>query len=108
MKKTITSTLIAGAAAAALMGAGTAAADVNDVAFIDTLASRGIGATNGGDLTLIKWGMAVCVGIAAGDTPTQVANMIYAKTPLSGYDSNYFVGAAVAAYCPQFRRYITG
>jgi len=100
MKKTITAALIAGAATAALMGAGTAQADSNDVAFINVLNSRGI-KPSGNDYTgLTNWGKAVCNQIDAGNSVLSVARSVYRVTPLSDLDSGYFVGASIRAYCP--------
>lgn len=100
MKKTITAALIAGAATAALMGAGTANADVYDVAFVTVLEKRGITATS--DASLIRLGHAACVSIAKGLSPVTVAKQLYAGSELSQSEAGYFVGASISAYCPQY------
>ncbi len=109
MKKALTATLTAGAAAAALMGAGTAQADSNDVVFINVLDDRGI-KPSGNDYTgMTRWGRAVCGSIADGNTVTEV---VFALRDLSGElsnrDAGYFVGASISAYCPQYKRLVTG
>ena len=45
---------------------------------------------------------------AAGVTVTDVAETIYTQSELSRRNAGYFVGASISAYCPQYKRLITG
>jgi hypothetical protein len=95
---------LASAAAGILCGAAvvvapTAHADA-DQAFMSVLSQNGI--TWSSDQTVIAAGHGVCVDWAQGANFQQVYND--AKNAMSLTDSNIgvFIGAATAAYCPQY------
>ncbi|MGB8389074.1 DUF732 domain-containing protein [Mycobacterium sp.] len=77
----------------------TAAADDNDAAFLTALDRHGIkyGTRDGA----IASGHLVCSKINGGETATQVAQDVMGNSNLDGYHAGYFVGASIAAYCPQ-------
>ena len=87
--------------AAAVLSTGVARADVNDDAFVKVITDRGIAYTS--EAKLIAAGHAVCDSRAQGYTEMQIVSLIVTKTQLTdAHDAGYFVGAAEAAYCPQF------
>jgi hypothetical protein len=110
MKKALTATLIAGAAAA-LMGAGTAQADTTDAAFINHLNKEGIdGITYEGytSADFINFGHVICKKVDEGTSVKATTKHVFSKTDLSQYDSGYLVGASIASYCPWNKPLITG
>jgi hypothetical protein len=90
--------------AAALIPAPLASADPNDDAFVAALANYGINADNGD--TLIAHGHGVCAALDKGQDSSIVALKLMNDTKLnisSRQQAGFFVGASVAAYCPQYR-----
>jgi len=106
MKKTITATLIAGAATAALMGAGTAQADGvytdQDRIYLkvaDTLFNINVDSAP----QAVRWGHAACTMMDRGYAPVTVAAAMDALPEFRAVPTRatgYLVGAAIGAYCP--------
>ena len=89
--------------AAALLSAASASADPTDDAFVAALENYGID-INGRD-TAIAHGHAVCAGLDKGQDSSFLAMKLMndTKLNLSSRQAGFFIGASVAAYCPQYR-----
>lgn len=86
--------------AATVLNMGAARADINDDAFVQVITEKGITYTS--EANLIAAGHAVCDTRSQGYTEMQIVHEVVAHTELDSYNAGYFVGAAEAAYCPQF------
>ena len=81
-----------------------ASADPADDQYLQTLRLRGLGWADGADQTMINVGRAVCTDFDGGDTATQtIGDVKKSSLGLSSGGASIIVGAAVAAYCPQYR-----
>ena len=89
--------------AAALLSAAPASADGPDDAFVAALQNNGID-INDRD-TAIAHGHAVCAGLDQGQDSSYLALKLMndTKLNLSSRQAGFFIGASVAAYCPQYR-----
>ena len=67
----------------------------NELAFVTVLEDHGI-ITRSSEDAAIALGYQVCNGLASGLSPAKVVSII--DLPRSGY----FVGASIAAFCPQY------
>ena len=90
---------------AALLGplgaASTAHADTNDDKFLATLKREGI-TDHISPAHAIEAGHTVCQKLDQGMTLTDVAYEVLNSSNMPAYQSGYFVGASIAAYCPQY------
>jgi hypothetical protein len=98
-KTTRLAALVVGAFAMAVPFAAQAQADPSDDAFIDSLSSAGLGATNPADAVAL--GQSVCPMLAqpgqtAADAAAQVANV----AGMSLGPATMFTGLAITAFCP--------
>lgn len=82
--------------------ASTAYADPSDLdaRFLAALDSHGI--TYASPEVGIAAGHLVCTKLDGGKKPTDVAQDVMNNSTLDGYHAGYFVGASIAAYCPQY------
>jgi hypothetical protein len=80
-----------------------ASADPADDQYLHTLQQHGLGWPSGQDQMMIDVGHAVCQDWTAGDTMAQTAKDVQKATGLSSNGSGTIIGAATAAYCPEFR-----
>ena len=87
--------------AAALLSAAPASADPADDAFVAALAKDGIGITDRN--TAIAAAHTVCDELANNPNTSVLAMSLMKDTELSLQQSSYFVGAAMSAYCPQYK-----
>lgn len=98
-KTTRLAALVVGAFAMAVPFAAQAQADPSDDAFIDSLSTAGLGATNPADAVAL--GQSVCPmlaqpGQSAADAAAQVAN----AAGMSLGPATMFTGLAITAFCP--------
>jgi len=107
MKKTITAALIAGAATAAVMSAGTAQADDGYYTGQDrlylTAADSVFNINMDSAPQAIRWGRAACRLMDRGYAPVAVASAMDALPEFRAVPTRatgYLVGAAIGAYCP--------
>jgi hypothetical protein len=90
------------------MGAvSTAHADTNDNNFLAAMKSEGI-TDHVSSRHAIEAGHSVCQKLDGGETPTQVANDVLSNSTMPAYQSGYFVGASINAYCPQYAPKLKG
>ena len=100
---------LAGPVAAVLVGVAVitaaphASADPADDQYLHILQQHGLGWPSGQDQMMIDVGHAVCTDWAGGDTMKQLATEVQTATGLSSNGSGTIIGAATAAYCPEFR-----
>lgn len=89
--------------AAALLSAAPGSADPTDDAFVAALENYGID-INDRDTAIAK-GRAVCAGLDKGQDSSFLAIKLMndTKLDLSSRQAGFFIGASVAAYCPQYR-----
>jgi hypothetical protein len=85
--------------AAALMWAAPASADQTDDAFLAGLANGGI--TMPDPNAAIAMARTVCAGLDANQPVSLVAMRLMKDTNFTPRQSGFFIGLAVAAYCPQ-------
>lgn len=78
-------------------------ADPADDQYLHTLQQHGIGWPSGSEQTMINVGHAVCQDWAGGDTLAQTVGDVQKTLGLSNNGSGTIIGAATAAYCPEFR-----
>lgn len=78
-----------------------ARADATDDKFIQLLISDGI--THESVPAAIAAARKVCEYLAQGMTPNEVVIDVMNSSSLPDYDAGYFVGAAIRAYCPQYK-----
>jgi hypothetical protein len=86
-----------------IVGAPTANADAADDAYLRALTQRGLSWPNGSDQIMIDVGRAVCQDWAGGDTMAQTVGDVQKALGLSTNGSGTVIGAATAAYCPEYR-----
>ena len=79
----------------------TAHADSNDNKFLTAMKSEGI-TDHVSSQHAIDAGHSVCQKLDGGETPTQVANDVLNNSTMPAYQSGYFVGASIDAYCSQY------
>jgi hypothetical protein len=92
-----------GLAVLAPLGAiSTAQADTGDNKFLAELKSEGI-TDHVSPSHAIEAAHTVCQKLSDGMTPNEVAFDILNSSSMPGYHCGYFVGAAIDAYCPQYR-----
>ena len=92
----------------ALLAASTAHADPADAdaKFLADLNSEGI--TFASPEVMIAAGHAACTELDKGEVPAQVAHDVMnnkdvlTSSNLDGFHAGFFVGASIAAYCPQY------
>ena len=89
--------------AAALLSAASASADGPDDAFVAALENYGVD-INGHD-TAFAHGHAVYAGLDKGQDSSYLALKLMKDTKLnlSARPASFFIGASLAAYCPQYR-----
>jgi hypothetical protein len=80
----------------------TAHADTGDGKFLAELKSEGI-TDHVSPSHAIEAGHMVCEKLSDGMTPNEVAFDVLNSSSMPGYHCGYFVGAAIDAYCPQYR-----
>jgi Protein of unknown function (DUF732) len=99
------------AVAVALIGplgaASTAHADSNDNKFLAAMKSEGI-TDHVSSQHAIDAAHAVCQKLDGGETPTQVATDVLNNSTMPAYQSGYFVGASIDAYCTQYAPKVSG
>jgi len=99
------------ALAAALVGPigaiSTAQADTNDNSFLAAMKSEGI-TDHVSSQHAIEAGHSVCQKLDGGESPTQVATDVLNSSSMPAYQSGYFVGASINAYCPQYSSNVKG
>lgn len=103
--------VLVAAVAVALLGPvgaiATAHADTNDANFLSMLKSEGI--TNQvAPSRAIEAGHAVCQEFESGKSAADIANEVLNGSDMPAYHCGFFVGAAVRAYCPQYRSKASG
>jgi hypothetical protein len=86
-----------------LAAAPVASADPADDQYLHILQQHGLGWPSGQEQMMIDVGHAVCTDWAGGDTMKQLATEVQKATGLSSNGSGTIIGAATAAYCPEFR-----
>jgi hypothetical protein len=102
-KRTISAALLgAGLAAVAIGAVPVAKADDTDDPYIQVLNNEGIGHRAPRD-KLIQLGHEICDDMSKGKSPVDEATGLYNSADLSQHDAGTLVGAAVAAYCPQYK-----
>ncbi|MGA9678735.1 MAG: DUF732 domain-containing protein, partial [Mycobacterium sp.] len=93
------------AMAVALLGplgaVSTAHADTKDNKFLAAMKSEGI-TDHVSTQHAIDAAHTVCQKLDGGETPTQVANDVLNNSTMPAYQSGYFVGASIDAYCTQY------
>jgi hypothetical protein len=87
------------AAASLLLPAAPAAADPADDAFLGGLARGGIPAPDPN--SAVANAHAVCAGLTANQNSSVLAMRLSKGNGMSLKQSGYFIGVAVAAYCPE-------
>ena len=88
---------------AVIAAAPPASADPADDQYLHILQQHGLGWPSGQEQMMIDVGHAVCTDWAGGDTMKQLATEVQKATGLSSNGSGTIIGAATAAYCPEFR-----
>lgn len=88
------------ASAVALLCAAPASADPTDAPFVAALAKAGIVFPD--DNTAVAIAHTVCAGFDRSNKSTVLVMKLMKDTDLSLRQSSYFVGASIAAYCPQY------
>lgn len=92
--------------AALLLGslgtASTAKADAADTAFLAGLQSEGI-TDHVSPAHAILAAHMVCQQIEDGKSPNDVVGNVITSTSMPAYHAGYFVGAAIDAYCPEYK-----
>lgn len=97
----VTAIAAAGLAVGALIGAGSAAADVNDYRFLEAIDEAGIAYDTGDDA--IYDGKFVCQRLDEGaDADTVLAEYEAASPELTTRQAKDFILAAADAYCPEY------
>lgn len=93
------------AMAVALLGplgaASTAHADTSDNKFLAEMKTEGITDHISAEHA-IEAAHSVCQKLDGGETATQVANDVLNSSSMPAYQSGYFVGASIDAYCTQY------
>lgn len=91
---------VAAGTALATLSAAPAYADEIDDIFIGVLDDEGIPYTSPGEAITVA--NAVCSYMADGNTLVDATYQVMEDSGLGAADSGFFVGAAAAAYCPDF------
>jgi hypothetical protein len=86
-------------AAAGLFCAASAGADPTDDAFLAALATNGIAVP---DSTALPLARTLCSFLDQGNKRALLVMKVMKDTNLSSRQAGFFVGAATAAYCPQY------
>lgn len=95
--------LFPAATVVALLGSVPAAhADTTDELFLTELQAGGV-TDHLSPEHAIAAAHIVCQKLDGGMTPHEVAFDVLDSSSMPGYHSGYFVGAAIHAYCPQYR-----
>lgn len=94
------------AAAASVLCAAPAVADPSDDAFLAALDNHGIVIGGGNDP--VAMGRAVCAGLDRNQRASYLALKIMKDVNLTAKQAGFVVGAAVSAYCPEYRDQIDG
>ena len=93
-------------AALAILLGGTYGTTACDQRFLDVLHSHGIAFLSP------EWAIwdahEVCVNLENGVAPETIAENVEQQSGMDGWHSGFFVGASIAAYCPQWARLIGG
>lgn len=92
--------------AAAVLSAAPASADPTDDSFLGALADYGIN-INDPD-TAISMARSVCAGFDSNQNASFLAMKVMKAASLSPRQAGFFVGAATAAYCPQYKGQTNG
>lgn len=92
---------IVGLSALALSFVAPAAADQMDEAYIAALQKHNVVYPDRG--VAIATGHMVCDELHQGQTPMRLVLQLSANSQLSAHLASYVIGAAVSAYCPQYR-----
>ena len=79
----------------------TASADSIDNAFLNAVKAKGIDFAS--PQAAIVAGHEVCDELDGGKQESDVASTMMSNSNLDGYRAGFFVGVAVAAYCPRHR-----
>ncbi|BAX91463.1 DUF732 domain-containing protein [Mycobacterium shigaense] len=105
MKNTarITGTMAAVLGGLLVAAAPMANADIADDAYLHALTQNGISWDNGADSKMIAVGHAVCQDWAGGNTLDQTVSDVRKALGLSDGGTGTIIGAATAAYCPQYQ-----
>jgi hypothetical protein len=97
--------------AALLLGslgvAASAHADDGDAKFLAGLQAQGI-TDHVSPAHAIMAAHMVCQQLEDGKSPSDVANAVVESTSMPAFHSGYFVGAAIDAYCPDYKSKLTG
>jgi hypothetical protein len=89
--------------AAALACSATASADATDDAVITALAKRNIVITDDNRDTMLGEAHMVCSGLDNHMKTSALAMKLVGDTDLNANQSSFFIGVAIAAYCPQYK-----
>ena len=99
MKTARLTALVVGAFAMTMPFAAQAQADPSDDAFIDSLGSAGLGATNPADA--VELGQSVCPMLSQpGQTAADAAAQVADAAGMSLGPATMFTGLAISAFCP--------
>lgn len=83
------------------VAAPTAHADAVDGEFLSAMKARGIDFSS--PQAALVAAHEVCDELVLGKQKPEIANEVMTNSKLDGYHAGYFVGAAIAAYCPTYR-----
>ncbi|MDT5070509.1 MAG: hypothetical protein QOK02_6664 [Mycobacterium sp.] len=98
-KTTVLTALVVGAFAMSMPFAAQAQADPSDDAFIDSLGSAGLGATDPADAVAL--GQSVCPMLSQpGQTAADAASQVADAAGMSLGPATMFTGLAITAFCP--------
>jgi hypothetical protein len=98
-KTTVLTALVVGAFATSMPFAAQAQADPSDDAFIDSLGSAGLGATDPADAVAL--GQSVCPMLSQpGQTAADAASQVADAAGMSLGPATMFTGLAITAFCP--------
>jgi hypothetical protein len=86
-----------------VLSAPIANADIADDAYLHALSKNGITWDNGADSRMIAVGHAVCQDWAGGNTLDQTVTDVRKALGLSDGGTGTIIGAATAAYCPEYQ-----
>jgi hypothetical protein len=102
MKLRIAAPAVAALAAITLVTAPIASAGPEE-SFLQVLTQNGIKWPQGKDQAVIETGKAVCSDWSNGATFSQEVSDLQGATDWSDYQVGVFIGAATAAFCPQYK-----
>jgi Protein of unknown function (DUF732) len=89
--------------AAAMACAAPAAADPTDDAVVTALAKRNIKIDDSNRDAMISEAHMVCSGLDNHVQTSALAMKLVGDTDLNANQSSFFIGVAIAAYCPQYK-----